>query len=211
MKDKNTLWGAAMQERPSRQTIGWNGWWTRPHSAEHRKKHTPQHWRLIHPSDVALASDNLSLKCDWRIIDDDEGDVTTSQPRSLTMNHRVRRRSTQSCDSFVGQFRLSIQEFANEEGKPGTIPVLLYCLSFIVRRMFRRSRQPLINNPGTSVAAFELLKSAAEQVSKRMKHKDGRPKRSRVEHHSILRNRLVSYRRRRRETHEIIRKEGTAE
>ena len=70
------------------------------------------------------------------------GDVTSSQPSSLTTNHWVRRRPTQSSDSFVGQFRLSIHWFANKEGVPGTIPVLLYSLSFIVRRMFRRSRQP---------------------------------------------------------------------
>ena len=37
-------------ERQSRRTIGWSGWWTRPHSAEHRKKYRPQHRRLKHPS-----------------------------------------------------------------------------------------------------------------------------------------------------------------
>ena len=49
MNAKNSLSGSC-QERPSRQTIGWSGWWTRPHSAEHQKKHTPQHRRVTHPS-----------------------------------------------------------------------------------------------------------------------------------------------------------------
>ena len=38
------------QERPSRQTNEWSGWLTQPHCAEHRKRHTPQHIRLTHPS-----------------------------------------------------------------------------------------------------------------------------------------------------------------
>ena len=98
------------------------------------------------------------------------GEVTTSQPSSPTTNHRVPRRLTQSSDSFVGQFRLSIQGFANKEGKPGTNSVLLYSLSRSLLDECFDGQGNLIDNPGTSVTAFDLLKSAAEQVSKRMKH-----------------------------------------
>ena len=200
MNAKNTLWGAAKNDHRGKQlgeaideldfTVLNTGRGTRLNTAGLYTS------ILMSPSPAPTSRWNATGGSSTMM----RGKVTTFQPSSLTTNHRVRRRPTQSSDSFVGQFRLSIQGFANKEGKPGTNSVLLYSLSRSLLDECFDGQGNLIDNPGTSVTTFDMLKSAAEQVLKRIKHKHGRPKRSWVEHHSILRNSLVSHRRRRRET-----------
>ena len=193
------------------RTFGWSGWWTRPHSADHRKRQTPQYRRLTYPSwchprqRQPLVEMRLEDHRRWWV-----GKWPPPNPRHLQQTTEYGGDPLSQVirwwASSGSQSKDSLTKKAYRER--------FQCCSTVSRSLLDEcfdGQGNLIDNPGTSVTTFDMLKSAAEQVSKRMKHKDGRPKRSWVEHHSILRNRLVSYKRRRRETHKISRKEGTAE
>ena len=166
---KNTLWGAVKNDHRGKQlgeavdeldlTVLNTGRGTRLNTDG----------SYIH-LDVTLASSNLSLKCDWRIIDDDE----------WGSDHLTTLVTSQWTTEYGGDPLSQVIHSSTSSGSQSKDPLTkkasrerLQCCSTVSRLLLDEcfdGQGNLIDNPGTSVTTFNLLKSATEHVSKRIEH-----------------------------------------